>query len=268
MSLNLIASAAFLDRHDLPAARRLVSVLENLGGHVLLVAKDPAQDLFPLAEITALPTTVEAWIACLADRGWSPDETVYLAESAESAAMATSARLKVGALRTTVAENTALAARTLDEIWTDFDDMIRWFERHGQLAKRAWPIATVGGLVFAPDDTALFVRTAKWSGTWGVPGGKIDYGETSIAAFVREIKEETGLDVHDPEFLLVQDAIEEPEFFRPRHFLLLNYRARCSTKAFRLNHESLEAGWFSLEQALSMDLNRPTRILVESIRAK
>lgn len=268
MSLNLIASASLLGGHDLPAARRLVSVLENLGGHVLLVETDPAEDLFPLAEIAALPTTVDAWIACLAERGWSPDETVYLAETAETAAMASSARLKVGALRTVVAENGQLAVRAMDEIWTDFDDMIRWFERHGQLAKRAWPIATVGGLVFAPDGTALFVRTAKWSGTWGVPGGKIDYGETSVAAFLREIKEETGLEVHDPEFVLVQDAIEEPEFFRPRHFLLLNYRARSSTKAFRLNHESLEAGWFTLEQALGLELNRPTRILVQSIRAK
>lgn len=266
MSLNLIASASILDGPDLPAARRLISTLESLGGHVLLLDASPATVLFPFAEVAAHPTSPEAWTICLADRGWSPDETVYLAESAHEAALVSSARLKVGALRTVLAENEALSSAPLDEIWTDFDDMARWFERHGQLTKRAWPIATVGGLVFAPDGTALFVRTAKWNGTWGVPGGKIDYGETSVAAFRREIKEETGIDAQNPEFILIQDAIEEPEFFRPRHFLLLNYRARCSSKEFRLNHESLEAGWFTLDQALAMDLNRPTRILVESIR--
>jgi ADP-ribose pyrophosphatase YjhB (NUDIX family) len=268
MSLNLVAPASIACGRDLPAARRLFSLLEGLGGHVLLLDPDPGVGTFPLAESVVPPASSADWSALLADRGWSPDETVFLAETTETAAAATAARLKVGALKATLAENAALANRRLDETWTDFDDMLRWFERHGQLAKRAWPIATVGGLVFAPDQTALFVRTAKWSGTWGVPGGKIDYGESSIAAFLREIREETGIDAQDPAFVMVQDAIEEPEFFRPRHFLLLNYRAHCPSKEFRLNHESLEAGWFTLEQALDLPLNRPTRALIQAIRGR
>ena len=39
------------------------------------------------------------------------------------------------------------------------------------------------------------IRTHKWSNLWGIPGGKIKWGEPSEAALRREIKEETGLAV-------------------------------------------------------------------------
>lgn len=35
----------------------------------------------------------------------------------------------------------------------------------------------------------------KFGGTWGFPGGKIEQGETVAGALVREIKEETNLDI-------------------------------------------------------------------------
>ena len=34
--------------------------------------------------------------------------------------------------------------------------------------------------------------------TWGIPGGKLEKGETYIQAAIRETKEETGLDISDP----------------------------------------------------------------------
>lgn len=265
MSLHLVAPAARL-LADIPAARRLLSVVESHGGTTLLIGPPPdaTNSVLLPAEIADPPSSAAEWEALLSRRGWSPDETVLLAADLASARIAAAARLKVGVLSPALAA-ADMASHRWDEVWRDLEDVSRWCARHGQLAQRAWPIATVGGLVFAPDDTALFVRTAKWSGTWGVPGGKIDYGEASTAAFLREIREETGLEAFDPELVLVQDAIEEPEFFRPRHFLLLNYRARCATKAFRLNHESLEASWFTLTQALELPLNRPTRHLVEAL---
>ena len=57
------------------------------------------------------------------------------------------------------------------------------------------PIATVGALVFNSENEVLMIRTHKWSNLWGIPGGKIKWGETSEAALRREILEETGLEV-------------------------------------------------------------------------
>ena len=34
-----------------------------------------------------------------------------------------------------------------------------------------FPLATVGALVTNPEGKVLIVRTRKWRGSWGVPGG-------------------------------------------------------------------------------------------------
>ena len=73
---------------------------------------------------------------------------------------------------------------------------------------------TVGALIFDARDRVLMIRTRKWSDLWGIPGGKIKFGETSLEALRREIKEETNLDIAEVKFALVQDCIQSKEFYR------------------------------------------------------
>ncbi|MBM3829429.1 MAG: NUDIX domain-containing protein [Verrucomicrobia bacterium] len=129
------------------------------------------------------------------------------------------------------------------------------------------PISTVGGLIFDADNRVLMIRTQKWSHLWGIPGGKIKWGERSKAALRRELKEETGLDITDIRFVLVQDCIHSKEFYRDAHFLLLNYACRTfgSEPPVTLNEEAQEFRWVTLAEALAMDLNQPTRVLLEEI---
>jgi len=129
------------------------------------------------------------------------------------------------------------------------------------------PLATVGALIFDAAGEVLMIRTHKWSNLWGIPGGKIKWGETSEAALRREIKEETNLKVKDIEFVLVQDCIHSKEFYRDAHFVLLNYTCRCAGKnpRVKLNEEGLEFRWLQPAAALKMPLNSPTRILLEAV---
>ena len=128
------------------------------------------------------------------------------------------------------------------------------------------PVATVGALIHDGNGHVLMIRTHKWGDRWGIPGGKIERGEPSNDALRREIREETGLELRDIEFALVQDCILSPEFQRPEHFLLLNYVARATTTAVTLNDEAEEFRWLSPADALALDLNEPTRfLLTESI---
>lgn len=46
-------------------------------------------------------------------------------------------------------------------------------------------------------------------GTWTLPGGNIEYGETFFEAGIREAKEETNLDVSDLEVICVQTDLNE-----------------------------------------------------------
>ncbi|MEO5715009.1 MAG: HAD hydrolase-like protein [Luteolibacter sp.] len=128
------------------------------------------------------------------------------------------------------------------------------------------PIATVGALLHDGHGKILMIRTHKWGHRWGIPGGKIERGESSVAALRREIREETSIELDDIRFALVQDSIDSPEFMRPEHFLLLNYIARAKTTAVQLNDEAEDFLWLPPADALSLDLNHPTRfLLVEAI---
>jgi phosphoglycolate phosphatase-like HAD superfamily hydrolase/ADP-ribose pyrophosphatase YjhB (NUDIX family) len=128
------------------------------------------------------------------------------------------------------------------------------------------PIVTVGGLIFNGSEQVLMVRTHKWSNLWGIPGGKIKWGESSVDALRREVKEETALDVDDIRFVLVQDCIHSKEFYRDAHFVLLNYTCRCvGATEVTLNDEAREYCWVNVAQALDMAINQPTRKLLLAV---
>ncbi len=133
-----------------------------------------------------------------------------------------------------------------------------------------YPLTTVGGLLRDAAGNVLLVRTHKWSNLWGIPGGKVEYGESLEAAFLREIREETGLRAENPRMVMVQEAIEHPEFHAPKHFILINYVADVTgvKPVVTLNDEAEEWRWLSPEIAPELPLNGPTRALVENIAAQ
>lgn len=128
-----------------------------------------------------------------------------------------------------------------------------------------FPVATVGALIRNDAGEVLMVRTRKWSNLWGIPGGKIRFGERSVDALRRELREETELEVTDIRFVMTQDCIHSREFYRDAHFILLNYTCRApGIQAVRLNHEAQEYRWLLPAQALELRLNEPTRALLQA----
>jgi 16S rRNA (cytidine1402-2'-O)-methyltransferase len=132
----------------------------------------------------------------------------------------------------------------------------------------ALPVVTVGALIFNSCGEVLMIRTHKWSDLWGIPGGKIKSGETAERALRREIKEETALDVDQIQFVLVQDCVNSPEFYRPAHFVLLNYTCVAGEGPVSLNDEAEEFRWLGPEAALALQLNTPTRVLLDAVYEK
>ena len=137
---------------------------------------------------------------------------------------------------------------------------------HRQVA--ALPITTVGALIHDGAGRILMIRTHKWSGLWGIPGGKIKRGESSLDALTREVREETNLQISDIEFVLNQDCIASPEFMHPEHFILLNYVACATGTDVRLNDEAEEFVWLTPAEALKLPLNTPTRVLLDEALAR
>ena len=58
-------------------------------------------------------------------------------------------------------------------------------------------VPCVGGLLFDDEGRLLVVRRANepGRGLWSIPGGRVERGGDDAAALVREMREETGLDV-------------------------------------------------------------------------
>ena len=125
------------------------------------------------------------------------------------------------------------------------------------------PLVCVGALVWGPDDRVLLVRTTKWRGHWGVPGGKVEWGETLAQAVAREFAEEVGLKLEDIRYAQTQEAVLSDEFFKPAHMLLIDFFARAHSLQVVPNEEIAEWQWLELEAAQALPLNTYTRTLVQ-----
>lgn len=124
------------------------------------------------------------------------------------------------------------------------------------------PVVTVAVLIRNQEDI-LLTRSTKWKKHWGLPAGKVEYGEHTRDATIREAKEETGLDIMDVNFLILQEIIHPEDFHEDTHFVSVNYMATAKTRDVKLNDEADEYCWARPDECLGMDLNKPTRELLE-----
>ena len=213
--------------------------------------------------------------AILAEHSLNPDETLFIGDMEHDIATARHGGIHAVAVLTGYNTLDQLRAAAPDLICEHLGELRDLLESHDLQIKPAIkkfeeshpPIATVGGLIFDAEGRVLMIRTHKWSDLWGIPGGKIKWGEPSEAALRRELKEETALDIADIRFVFVQDCIHSKEFYRDAHFILLNYTCRIAGKPeVKLNDEGQEYRWVSLADALQMPINQPTRILLERVQ--
>jgi len=92
----------------------------------------------------------------------------------------------------------------------------------------------------------------KHSAKWGLPAGKLEEGETTEQAIIREIQEETGLEVGEQR-LMFRDTLFVS--YLGKEFLYHTFQATFADKpTVRINPPEHKAyGWFTPEQALSLD---------------
>ncbi len=127
------------------------------------------------------------------------------------------------------------------------------------MAKQQFPEPTVGALIFNPKGKIFLMKSYKWRDKYVMPGGHIELGETLKQALKREIKEETGLDIYDIEFICYQEFIFDKTFWKKKHFVFFDFACKTKSTKVKLSSEGQEHLWVSLKKALKLPIELYTR---------
>lgn len=105
----------------------------------------------------------------------------------------------------------------------------------------------VGVAVFVMKDGKILLlkrKGAHGAGTWSLPGGHMEYGETPEQTAVREAKEETSLEVSNPKVVGITNDFMPAD---GKHYFTIFVEADfLGGTAANLEPESAsELGWFS-----------------------
>jgi len=130
------------------------------------------------------------------------------------------------------------------------------------------PKVGVGAVVVDQGKVLLVRRRFEPSaGYWSFPGGHVEPGETLEEAVLRELLEETGLVGYSPKLLAVTEYIcLDTAGHLKYHYVIIDFLIEDFSGELRLNEESEDAGFFSLDEALHMKLSISTRKVLGLIK--
>lgn len=101
----------------------------------------------------------------------------------------------------------------------------------------------VGGLITNGKNEVLLVKHPKRG--WEFPGGVVESGESLPQALIREIREESGVNITVTGVVGIYKNIQ-------RNIVNVDFLCTYISGALAISEESLEVGWFLKEDALSM----------------
>jgi 8-oxo-dGTP diphosphatase len=114
------------------------------------------------------------------------------------------------------------------------------------------PIVGIGGIVIHEDRAVLIRRGSEpLRGQWSIPGGSLELGETLEQGVVRELLEETGLEVRITGMVEILERIfsESPARYvdgkmRPRdHYVIVDYLCERLSGELRAGGDALDVAY-------------------------
>jgi len=122
------------------------------------------------------------------------------------------------------------------------------------------------GVFVRKDDKILLQKRigAHGTGTWSLPGGHMEYGETPEQTAARETKEEVNVDIVNPRIIGITNDVHEVE---EKHYVTIFLESEYAGGELRINEpkKTAEIGWFSAD-SLPTPLFLPLKSFIENKR--
>jgi ADP-ribose pyrophosphatase YjhB (NUDIX family) len=121
------------------------------------------------------------------------------------------------------------------------------------------PLVGVGAVVVREGRVLLVRRgTEPLKGHWTLPGGLLEVGEALVAGVIREVREETGLDVEPIELIELLDRIHRESDRVRYHYVIADYLCRVTGGELRAASDADAVRWverceWSSHSALVLD---------------
>ena len=125
--------------------------------------------------------------------------------------------------------------------------------------------SSCGAVVFREDGRErrfLLIRNRR-SAHWGLPKGHIEQGESNEQTAIREVREETGIDIQIlPEFMRRSDYVIQGKIEKTVFIFLARTK---QTEIVRQEEEIEECGWFTFDDAMdTLNYENDKRILAQA----
>lgn len=128
-----------------------------------------------------------------------------------------------------------------------------------------YPQVAVGAVIFKDDKVLLVKRSHQPAkGYWAIPGGKIKPGETMQQALVRELREETDLEIIPGKVVYVFDVIEtNPQNEIDYHYVIIDFLCQYKSRKIKAGDDALDVKWVSARDLSQLDVNENTRTMLK-----
>jgi mutator protein MutT len=132
------------------------------------------------------------------------------------------------------------------------------------------PVVGVGAVILDGDKILLEKRKNEPNkGKWSVPGGLVELGESVEEAVVREVQEETGLEVDEPRLVDVVNYVSLSEKGAVLyHYVILDYLVTVQSGKAKAASDADALKWVPFNEVEEYDLTESFRLFFKRNREK
>lgn len=117
------------------------------------------------------------------------------------------------------------------------------------------PVPSVAAIIVENGNILLIRRGKEPSkGKWSIPGGRVEWGESLVAAVKREVHEETGLEIIVGSVAGIYDLIIPEGDELAYHYVIIDYYAKQIGGELAPNDDAAEVRWVPIAELESYDL--------------